>query len=92
MSILMSWGPTKESPVGGSKYFVTFTDVFSRKVWVYFMKYKPKVFAKLKLWKTEVENQTGRKINYLRADNGTEYTDKKSMHLYEDNGIQRHFL
>ncbi|KAI5317980.1 hypothetical protein L3X38_037687 [Prunus dulcis] len=44
------------------------------KVWVYFMKQKSEVFAKFKEWKTEIENQTGRKIKYLRSDNGGEYT------------------
>lgn len=51
------------------------------------MKYKSKVFAKFKLWKEEVENQTGRKIKYLESDNGTEYSDKKFMHFCEKNGI-----
>ncbi|CAL9023524.1 unnamed protein product [Prunus brigantina] len=41
-------------------------DDFSRKVWVYFMKQKSEIFAKFKEWKTETENQTGRKIKYLR--------------------------
>ena len=56
------WGPTKEHSMGGSGYFVTFVDDFSRKVWVYFMVHKSEVFAKFKVWKAEVENQTGRKI------------------------------
>ena len=69
------WGPTRELSLGGSQYFVTFIDDFSRKVWVYFIKQKSKVFAKFKIWKAEVENQTGRKIKYLRSDNGAEYID-----------------
>jgi hypothetical protein len=48
-----------------------FIDDFSRKVWVYFMWNKSETFAKFKLWKAEVENQTGRKIKCLRLDNGT---------------------
>ena len=32
------WGPTRDSSLGGTHYFVTFIDDFSRKVWVYFMK------------------------------------------------------
>src|ERR1044072_5913178 len=70
------WGPTKEPSMGGSRHFVTFIDDFSKKVWVYFMKHKSEGFAKFKLWKGEVENQTGRKVKYLRSDNGREYTDK----------------
>ncbi|GMI69785.1 hypothetical protein HRI_000647800 [Hibiscus trionum] len=29
------WGPTRESSLGGSVYYVTFIDSFSKKVWVY---------------------------------------------------------
>ena len=77
--------------MGGSQYYVTFTDDFSRKVWVYFLKQKSEVFAKFKLWKAEVENQTGRKIKYLRSDNGTEYTDSQFQKFCKKHGIQRHF-
>ncbi|KAL6341882.1 hypothetical protein AAG906_038127 [Vitis piasezkii] len=48
-------------------------------------------FAKFKLWKIEVENQTRRKIKCLRSDNGTEYTDSKFTELCEQYGIKRHF-
>ncbi|KAL0373808.1 UNVERIFIED_CONTAM: Retrovirus-related Pol polyprotein from transposon TNT 1-94 [Sesamum radiatum] len=85
------WGPTRESSLGGSLYYVTFIDDFSRKVWVYFLKQKSEVFAKFKLWKAEVENQTGRKIKFLRSDNGTEYTDSQFQKFCEEHGIQRHF-
>lgn len=34
------------------------------------MREKSEVFAKFKEWKTEVEYMTGRKIGYLRSDNG----------------------
>jgi len=43
------WGPTRESSFGGSMYYVTFIDDFSRKVWMYFMKQKSEVFGKFKL-------------------------------------------
>ncbi|KAL0321707.1 UNVERIFIED_CONTAM: Retrovirus-related Pol polyprotein from transposon TNT 1-94 [Sesamum calycinum] len=85
------WGPTREQSLGGSLYYATFTNDFSRKVWVYVLKQKSEVFAKFKLWKAEVENQTGRKIKYLRSDNGTEYTDSQFQKFCEEHGIQRHF-
>ncbi|KAL4304503.1 hypothetical protein GQ457_10G014750 [Hibiscus cannabinus] len=85
------WGPTRGSSLGGSMYYVTFIDDFSKKVWVYFLKQKSEVFAKFKQWKAQVENQTGRKIKYLRSDNGTEYTDSQFQRFCEDHGIQRHF-
>ncbi|KAE8680998.1 hypothetical protein F3Y22_tig00111356pilonHSYRG00195 [Hibiscus syriacus] len=44
-----------------------------------------------KLWKAEVENQTGRKIKCLQSDNGTEYTDSQFLHFCKEHGIKRHF-
>ena len=64
-------------------YFVSFIDDYSRKVWVYFMQHKSYMFAKFKLWKVEVENQTERKIKCLRSDNSIEYTDSKFTKLCE---------
>ena len=34
------WGPSSVSSHGGSKFYVTFIDDFSRKIWVYFLKHK----------------------------------------------------
>ncbi len=85
------WGPVRIASRQGHHYFVTFIDDFSRKVWVYFMQHKSDVFAKFKVWKAEVENQTGRKIKCLRTDNGTEYKEKKFMQFCEQQGIKRHF-
>ncbi|KAH9718032.1 Integrase catalytic domain-containing protein [Citrus sinensis] len=68
------WGPTKTTSIGGSHYFVTIVDDFSRRVWVYTMRAKDEVleiFVKLKKF---VETQTDRKIKVLRSDNGGEYT------------------
>lgn len=85
------WGPTRVQSMGGSRYFVLFIDDFSKKVWVYFMKQKSEVFENFKVWKAEVENQTERKVKYLRSDNGTEYTDGKFQKFCAEHGIQRHF-
>ncbi|KAE8680841.1 pentatricopeptide repeat-containing protein [Hibiscus syriacus] len=52
---------------------------------------KSEVFEKFKLWKAEVENQTGRKIKCLRSDNGTKYTDSQFLQFCKEHGIQRHF-
>ena len=71
-------------------YFVTFIDVYTRKVWVYFIRHKSEPFAKFKLWKAEVENQIERKIKCLRSNNGIEYTNSRFMKLYEQHGIKRH--
>ena len=48
--------------------------------------------AYLKSGKARVENQTGRKIKYLRIDNGLECRDKKFIRFCELEGITRHFI
>ena len=51
---------------------MTFTDDFSRKTWIYFLK-KDEAFKWFRTFKALVENQTEKKIKVLRTDNGTEY-------------------
>ena len=85
------WGLAQTRSHGGARYFVTFMDDYSWKIWVYFMREKSEVFAKFKEWKAEVENQIGRKIKYLRSDNGGEYRDGKFMEFCKQQGITRHF-
>jgi hypothetical protein len=85
------WGPVAVSSNGGAYYFVSFIDDFSRKVWVYFMKHKSEVFTIFKQWKAQVENQTERKVKYLRSDNGLEYKDTAFLEFCKTEGITRHF-
>ena len=75
------WGPSPISSLGGSRFYVTFIDDFSRKVWVYFLKHKSDVFATFKKWKAEVENQTRFKVKCLRSDTGEEY-DKSEFKAF----------
>ena len=39
------WGPAPIAARGGARYYVTFIDDFSRKVWIYLMREKSDVFA-----------------------------------------------
>jgi transposase InsO family protein len=71
------WGPSPTTSYGGSSYFVSFIDDFSRKVWVYMLKKKSDVFTVFKQFRALVENITGRTIKCLRTDNGGEFTSKE---------------
>ena len=42
------WGPSPVASLGGSRYYITFIDDSSRKVWVYFLKNKFDVFETFK--------------------------------------------
>jgi hypothetical protein len=82
------WGPAPVKSLGGSRYYVTFIDDSTRKVWVYFLKNKSDVFSVFKRWKTEVETQTGLKIKSLKSDNGGEYDSQEFKEFCLENGIR----
>ena len=85
------WDPLKVVSKG-SRYFVTFIDDFSCKVWVYFLKTKDEVFETFKKWKAMVEKQTEKKIKRLRTGNGGVYSYQPFLKFCEDEGIVRHFF
>lgn len=85
------WGPASVTSKGGSRYFVTFVDDYSRYAWIYFLKHKNEVFNTFKKWKAMVENRTGKKLKTLRSDNGTEYTEGVFKQFCDQEGIVRHW-
>ena len=56
------WGPTLVKSIGNLRYYVTFIDESTWKVWIYFLKNKSDLFFVFKRWKTEIENQTGLRL------------------------------
>ncbi|KAI5350435.1 hypothetical protein L3X38_003326 [Prunus dulcis] len=74
---------------GGNKYFVTFIDDFSKYCHIYLIKTKDEVFNKLKIYKSEAENQLEKKIKRLRSDRGGEYTSNELGVFREEHGIIR---
>ncbi|KAE8681218.1 Indole-3-acetic acid inducible 11, putative isoform 1 [Hibiscus syriacus] len=52
------WGPSTTSSLGGSRYYVTFIDDFSRKVWVYFLKQKSEVLRSSSCGKLSAQDTT----------------------------------
>ena len=52
-------GPMQTPSLASSHYMLTFIDDFTRKTWVYFLKYKSEVFEKFCNFKALVENQSG---------------------------------
>jgi len=47
-----------DKSLSGHLYYVTFVDDYSRKTWIYFLKYKDEVFEKFWEFKAQVENAT----------------------------------
>ena len=71
-------GPIMPQSTVGSKYFVTFTDEYSRATSVHFMTKKSDVLEFLKFCEFEatVFGETGQRIGTLKTDNGTEYVSQ----------------
>jgi len=84
------WGPAKVTSHGGNRYYMSFIDDYSRRVWVYLLKHKSDAFETFKDWKTMVENQTGKQIKKLRTYNGLEYCADVFNEFCRKTGIQRH--
>jgi transposase InsO family protein len=81
------WGPSPTISYGGSSYFVTFIDDFSRKVWVYMLKGKADVFTIFKQFRDLLEKSTGRSIKCLRIYNGGEFTSMEFENYFKEFGI-----
>lgn len=80
-------GPMENKSIGGSIYFMTFIDDFSRKVFVYFLKSKTEAFDVFRDFKKLVENQTERTIKIFRTDNGGEFCSNEFSRFLKQNGI-----
>ena len=74
--------------LGGNKYFVTFIDDASRKVWVYFLKTKGQVFEYFKKFHAMTEREKGKPLKCLYTDNGGEYTSNGFKSYYSKKGIR----
>lgn len=81
-------GPMETLSAGGGKYFITFIDDYSRKVYVYFLKNKLDIKSVFEKFKVEVENELGKKIKILRSDNGKEFCNKELSNFLAASGIK----
>jgi transposase InsO family protein len=82
---------TKTESIGGCKYYVSFIDDHTRKVWVYFMKYEGEVFQQFLNFKAMVEKDKGVSIKCLRSDGGGEYLSNEFSEYLKEHGIQRKY-
>jgi len=73
-------GPITPISHSGYRYFVTFTDDFSRYVTVYLLKNKSEVFTKFQEYDAVLYNMFSRHSRIIRSDNGLEYKN----HYFDD--------
>jgi len=82
---------TKTESIGGCKYYMSFIDGHTRKVWVYFMKHKGEVFQHFFNFKAMVEKEKGVSIKCLRSDGGGKYFSNEFNEYLKEHGIQRKY-
>ena len=96
-------GPIEVPSLGGSRYFVTFIDDFSRCTTLYTMKAKSETFASFKKFHIQAEKHTGSQIDKLnvikrsnksmdeikalRTDNGGEYISNDFKSYFQQHGF-----
>ena len=74
-------GPFDAPSIGGEKYFITFTDDFSRYGYIYLLHDKSQSVNALEIYIQEVERQLDKKVKIIRSDSGGEYYGK-----YDESG------
>jgi transposase InsO family protein len=82
-------GPIKPESNAKNRYFITFTDDFTRRTWVYFLKEKSGAFDVFKRFKALVERESNCLIQCLRTDRGGEFTSTAFNDFCSEQGIKR---
>ena len=82
-------GPLPKQSLHGSKYICVFTDNYSKKSWVYFLKAKSEAYDKFIIFRELVEKETRKEIKTLRTDRGREFLSTNFIRFCERNGIRR---
>ena len=81
-------GPHNTVGYKGEKYFITFIEDYSKLTNIYSIKSKDEVYDRFVEYINLIENKTGKKIEKLRCDNGTEYLNKDMYKLCRQKGIE----
>jgi len=75
-------GPFPTQSLMGSKYFLTFIDDKSRRIFVYIFCKKNEVLSKFKEFKNLLKRKTDRKLKFLPTDDGENSSTKSSMTFF----------
>jgi len=81
-------GPMNTTSIGGSKYFVTFIDDYTRYTEVVMLKNRSEVLSAFKKYILRVRGESGHNIKILHTDNAKEYTSTEFNKLLEFEGIK----
>jgi transposase InsO family protein len=82
-------GPIFPTALGGYKYFITFTDDFTRFIWVTLIKHKNEAFEIFKDLYNIIKTQHSKKIKKLVSDGGGEYISYEFDQYLKRKGIEK---
>lgn len=82
-------GPISPTSNGDKRYFITFTDDYSQKSWVYFLQEKSEAFTTFQNFKARVENEQNTTIKSFRTDRGGEFCSKLFVDFCVSHGIRK---
>jgi len=79
-------GPLETASIGGSRYFITFIDDYSKWTVVYMMRTKSESFNCFQKYHKYAEVHTGRRVNKLNVIRRTNKTEEQIKSIRTDNG------
>ncbi|UYV68769.1 hypothetical protein LAZ67_6000770 [Cordylochernes scorpioides] len=81
-------GPLPTNSLSGKRYFITFTDDYSRYTKVYLLKGKDEAYEKIKDYVISAHTEFGKNIQTIRTDNGREYVNRQVEDFLNQSGIK----
>ena len=84
------WGPSPTSTIGGCRYYITFTDDFSRYTSLELLKLKDQMLQAYKSFSVWADTQHGTHIKWLQSDHGGEYTNGMFTQFLQEQGTECH--
>ncbi|KAJ9553465.1 hypothetical protein OSB04_017510 [Centaurea solstitialis] len=86
------WGPSPVSSKGGSKYYVSFIDDYTRYTWVFLMKHRSDFFLVYSNFRVLIRTQHSAVIKCFRCDLGGEYISNDFTQLLASDETARSLL
>jgi transposase InsO family protein len=83
------WGPSPLNSIGGRRYYITFTDDYTRYTWIKTLKAKSEASAAYKDFVAWARTQHGAVIRRFRSDRGGEYMSKDLMGFLREQGTEQ---
>ncbi|UYV82907.1 hypothetical protein LAZ67_22001343, partial [Cordylochernes scorpioides] len=81
-------GPLPTNSLSGKRYFLTFTDDYSRYTKIYLLKGKDEAYEKIKDYVISAHTDFGKNIQTIRTDNGREYVNRQVEDFLNQSGIK----